>query len=146
MVSFQCGENNLKKFVLLLVLVCFLFSGCATLRQEGYVKGHPEINDKLKEAILGSKIYKGMTKEEVIASWGEPEKKGKVLGGFESTPFFSLSLKPFILAEEEWVYSVGDYQRDRFGDYTGINVKRRVFFRKGKVVNIWKQACVEPLW
>jgi hypothetical protein len=37
-----------------------------------YVGNHPELESGVKQSILNGEIVLGMTKEEVIASWGHP--------------------------------------------------------------------------
>ncbi|MDP8212068.1 MAG: hypothetical protein P9X22_02100 [Candidatus Zapsychrus exili] len=113
----------MKRFVLFLILLCFLFSGCATARRKQYVQKHPQLDEYHKKAILGGSICKGMTAEEVIVSWGQPDKWGKA--GFFSS------------AEIEWIY-YGEWHYDRFGDFTELVWWRHIFFRKGKVVS-WKK-------
>lgn len=59
--------------ILSAILVCIVLCGCATLppisQRESYVATHA-CSDRTKDAILNGKIYVGMTKEEVVASWG----------------------------------------------------------------------------
>lgn len=38
-----------------------------------YVKSHPNLKPYFKMAILDGRVAKGMAKEEVKASWGEPD-------------------------------------------------------------------------
>ena len=40
--------------------------------RKAYVAGHPELNEQTKQAILNGEILIGMTKEQLIASWGDP--------------------------------------------------------------------------
>jgi hypothetical protein len=44
------------------------------LRRREYVKEHPEISDFIKKVILEGGYAKGMTKEQIIASLGEPNR------------------------------------------------------------------------
>ncbi|MFQ5580768.1 MAG: hypothetical protein ACE5FZ_09150 [Nitrospiria bacterium] len=48
-------------------------------RIEDFLARHPELEEKRKEAIRAGRLEKGMSKEEVVASLGEPEKIKKVL-------------------------------------------------------------------
>ena len=43
------------------------------LRSE-YVERHLELTSEIKQAILEGKVIKGMTKEDVKASWGKPSR------------------------------------------------------------------------
>ena len=43
-----------------------------TSRRNAYVDGYPEMNERLKQAILNGEIFVGMTKEQLIASKGKP--------------------------------------------------------------------------
>jgi len=115
----------MKRFVLFLILLCFLFLGCATARRKQYVQKHPQLSERIKNAILEGSICRGMTKAGVYAAWGSPDKVGKVTG------FFTF-------AEEEWVYEFHDPQKNRFGEFTGITFWRHVFFRNEKVIDIKK--------
>ena len=90
----------------LFVSLCIILSGCATvspltgeklyrgyqddaIRRHTYVAEHPEIGG-LKQTILDGKLKFGMSKEEVIASYGRPNKTNRtVVPG---------------LIREQWVY------------------------------------------
>jgi hypothetical protein len=54
-----------------------LLHGCATAqhRRQDYVDERPAISAEIKTAILEGKILPGMTADDVLASWGEPERK-----------------------------------------------------------------------
>lgn len=67
-----------------MVIAFLTITGCAAIskpliksdhnfRQE-YVSRHPELSEEIKQAILNAKVIKGMTKEQVVASWGKPSK------------------------------------------------------------------------
>lgn len=85
-----------------LALVVFgcLLAGCATvspltgekisllsedstdvLRRHEYLAAHPETSQEVKDAILRGTIRTGMTKEEVIASWGDTYEKNLYSAG-----------------------------------------------------------------
>ena len=64
-------EWSLKMAVL--VLLAFLSLSCGS--QNAYVSQHPELPGAVKEAITEGKVAAGMTKEQVIASAGEPQKR-----------------------------------------------------------------------
>jgi hypothetical protein len=69
------------KQTLALFLVLALFLGaCATpttltQSREAYVKAHPDLDPKVKNAILQGGVMVGMTQDEVRASCGEPNIK-----------------------------------------------------------------------
>ena len=75
-------EDN-KSLIFFSLILLFTISGCATsgplsrpnqsFRQE-YLNSHPELSPQIRQAILEGKVIKGMTKENVMASWGEPTK------------------------------------------------------------------------
>lgn len=57
---------------------------------EGYVEAHPDLNLVTKQCILENKIRLGMTKEEVVASWGKPRDINKTVGSWG--------------VHEQWIY------------------------------------------
>ncbi len=69
------------KQTLALVLALALLAGaCATpttltQSREAYVKAHPELDPKVKTAILQGGAVPGMSQEEVLVSCGEPNLK-----------------------------------------------------------------------
>lgn len=62
---------SFNKLLFIVLLIMLLLIGCYTSR-EGYVTAHPELNPKIKEAIIKGKVLEGMTEDEVRASWGSP--------------------------------------------------------------------------
>jgi hypothetical protein len=54
------------------------------IRRRKYVEDHPELSDFFKKVILDGSYAKGMTKEQCIASLGEPENinKGEIYEQF----------------------------------------------------------------
>lgn len=54
-----------------------LLHGCATAQQrrQDYVDERPDIAAEIKTAILAGKVVPGMNAEDVLASWGDPERK-----------------------------------------------------------------------
>jgi hypothetical protein len=85
-----------RSFILFLFIVLLsIFSGCAGALRESYVKEHPELDGKTKKAILAEKIIIGMSKEEVIASWGNPHDINKSVGSWG--------------VHEQWVYGYWSY-------------------------------------
>ena len=66
---------------LLIFLFLFLFLGCASTRPFGvpdfssrqkYVQSNLRLSGDIKQAILDGRIVNGMTKEQVLATWGKP--------------------------------------------------------------------------
>lgn len=69
----------MKKICVLMVLALML-CGCATMfvnRRQAYVDAHPDLSEKTKQAILNGEVFVSMTKEEVIASWGDTNQKNQ---------------------------------------------------------------------
>lgn len=72
-----------------LLVIAVVLSACATpatvtQNREAYVQAHPELNSKVKEAILRGEAVAGMTPEQVTVSCGSPnlvtsekDKRGK---------------------------------------------------------------------
>ena len=90
------NKNTLN--IILFIAGSFLISGCATIKspitgktyfkgmeteeywkevRQDYINKHPSLPPKIKSAILGEKIILGMTKEQVLASWGDPAETHK---------------------------------------------------------------------
>jgi outer membrane protein assembly factor BamE (lipoprotein component of BamABCDE complex) len=60
------------KKILFILSICLL-AGCATtINKQEYINKHPQLTEETKQAILNSKVYIGMTKEQVETSWGKP--------------------------------------------------------------------------
>ena len=90
--SFE-GSGALKH--LLILSLCFLLlAGCTGLqdqkRREQYVDSHPELSGEVERLIVQGKIQIGMSKDEVLASWGKPRQIHQTVG-------------PWGL-HEQWVY------------------------------------------
>jgi len=47
-----------------------------------YVFTHPQLSDRILEAILNAKVLIGMPEEAVFASWGKPERKNVSVGSY----------------------------------------------------------------
>ena len=71
----------MKKMILYVFGFIFVLIGCAAggplLKpgfsfRSGYINNHPELAVGVKNAILKGEVIKGMTKDEVRASWGKP--------------------------------------------------------------------------
>ena len=69
--------NRLPHSVIVMALVTAL-AGCKTdsqLRTEqarAYVTSHGQLDPRTAAAIVSNQVHKDMTKEQVIASWGQP--------------------------------------------------------------------------
>lgn len=75
--------ENIKLIFIFLVI---LITGCATTSQarasnhesrKNYVESHLELSLGIKQAILQGKVIEGMTKQDVFATWGEPNNTSK---------------------------------------------------------------------
>jgi outer membrane protein assembly factor BamE (lipoprotein component of BamABCDE complex) len=62
---------SFNKILFITILIMSLSIGCYVSR-EAYISGHPELNPKIKEAIIKGEVLEGMTEDEVRASWGTP--------------------------------------------------------------------------
>jgi len=88
--------------VLAFVLSCFV--SCADdesddVRQRGWVDAHPELSNDVRRAILAGDLVPeiGMTRDDVLASIGEPDRKETVEPPHVLYPAF-----------ERWVYESRD--------------------------------------
>lgn len=68
----------------MILSLSLLLCSCATTSQakmpnsesrKNYVEAHPDLSLEIKQAILEGKVIEGMTKEDVLATWGEPNEK-----------------------------------------------------------------------
>ena len=59
--------------LILVLLICMLAS-CAGSRRKNYVKLHSYLDKETKRLILNGNIFIGMTKTQLLASWGRPTK------------------------------------------------------------------------
>jgi len=69
-----------KKTLIAVIIVSLFLGACATTTtltqsRENYVKAHPDLDPKVKNAILQGGAVVGMTQDEVRASCGEPNIK-----------------------------------------------------------------------
>lgn len=74
-------------------LICFLLtgltlSGCAVNNEylikarQDYINSHSQRPKEIKECIANGSIMRGMTKEEVILSWGDTSEKNKTVTAY----------------------------------------------------------------
>jgi outer membrane protein assembly factor BamE (lipoprotein component of BamABCDE complex) len=74
---------NTKIKFQIVILLFFMIIGCATTSQakapngesrKYYVETHPGLSPEIKQAILKGKVIEGMTKQDVLVTWGEPSR------------------------------------------------------------------------
>ena len=80
---------SLLKKLCMITSITSLLIGCSVSR-EAYISGHPELNPKIKEAIIKGEVLEGMMEDEVRASWGTPY---QIVKGTEGD-FYYVYLKP----------------------------------------------------
>jgi len=94
-------EAIVKTLLVFVICSTFFLSGCADLSKakqpdpHGYVKIHPQLSEKFKQAILNRQLIIGMSKDDVIAVMGEPFEFDKHI----TTTRWNRS--------EQWVYNNG---------------------------------------
>ncbi|MBL7130969.1 MAG: hypothetical protein ISS45_06185 [Candidatus Omnitrophica bacterium] len=123
---------DIKRLYLIRTLVIFSFIflltilGCASSgpllkpdmdSRQGYVMNHPELSYEIKQAILEGKVIKGMTKDNVRASWGEASEVIDIT----KTRFYTGK------SEESWIYRPFPFSLEPI---------REVAFKNGTVINI----------
>lgn len=72
-----------------ITLLAIAFTSCASARRQSYVEKY---NTQYTEVILNGNVAKGMSKREVIASWGQPERKSESLEGVDIWTYGSVTL------------------------------------------------------
>ena len=73
--------------------VVMIFSSCASTplmkpglnNRTAYIDNHPYLDQSIREAIVKGKVIKGMSFDDVRATWGEPDE----IGTSESSKFLS---------------------------------------------------------
>lgn len=63
------------KTLISIAVILFVLAGCGPSKmalRQAYIDAHPELDYDTREWIRNGKIAKGMTKEQVRASWGDP--------------------------------------------------------------------------
>jgi len=93
----------MRKLLFLLVCLSLLLSSCALTtvqaleqkRREDYIRINPDIEPRYKEAILSAKIMLGMSSDQVLASWGRPDKIHRSVGRWG--------------VHEQWIYGKTPY-------------------------------------
>ncbi|MFQ5957576.1 MAG: hypothetical protein ACE5KK_07375 [Candidatus Brocadiales bacterium] len=65
----------MKNLPLKLIFLVIFVNGCVQTQEQvrrDYIDKHPELSERIREAILNGEIIIGMAQEEVVASWGAP--------------------------------------------------------------------------
>jgi len=80
----ETKEGEMKKFTIMVIssiILINLTTSCGVYyrkkiqeRRTSYVQNHPELDERTKSAILNGRIFIGMNTEQVLASWGKPNK------------------------------------------------------------------------
>lgn len=97
----------------------FLISGCARslssdplhfwgeanpkedrVRREAYVATHPELTEEQRNLLVAGEVWRGMSKDEAVASRGLPHDIWRNHGGDRHL--------------EKWIYRYGYYHRENF--------------------------------
>ena len=87
------------KRIFLIGIIWFFLMGCVAAinaqRREQYILNHPELSANMKRTIAVGTIMIGMTKEQVIASWGRPRDINRTVTRYST--------------REQWVYGEFPY-------------------------------------
>jgi len=65
--------------VLFSALAVLAACGTAAQRRQGYVDANPGLQPEIASAILEGEIAEGMTREDVRAAWGDPERETRAI-------------------------------------------------------------------
>ena len=68
----------MKKYGLIVIILSLIFlQACVTpqTRRQDYVDEHPDLSADISSSILKGEIAKGMSREDVRAAWGDPERE-----------------------------------------------------------------------
>lgn len=95
-----------------LLLISFMAVGCYFTdsgRQESYINEHPSTSLDIKKLILEGLIDVGMTREQIIASWGKPQRV--TITTTRSNKIFSTLhyIRTFIYLENDIVTTIHRY-------------------------------------
>lgn len=105
-----------------LLLLGLILSGCiandySIKARQDYIDSHPQRPRKIRECIAEGIIMRGMTKEEVILSWGDTSNKNKTVTAFGES--------------EQWVY-------DKFiTEGNNISNREYLYFENG-ILDSWQ--------
>ena len=64
----------MKRLIFGFILAAVLTAGCSSTqtRREAYVRANPLMPETKAAQILRGEVWRGMTKEDVLAAWGDP--------------------------------------------------------------------------
>jgi len=120
-----------KRLIIFGIMLLFLLSGCATNAlslepninsKQKYIENHRGLSIEIKEAILEGKVIKGMTKDNVRASWGSPTE-----------------IEDFSTNSNAWWYEEGGEGWWYKPSFLSLGPIRYIEFKQGVVVEISKQ-------
>jgi len=105
-----------------LLFLGLTLAGCATNEylikaRQDYIDSHSQRPQKIKECIAKGSIMRGMTKEEVIVSWGDTLYKNKTVTAFGES--------------EQWVYNKW------IGEGADISNRQYLYFENG-ILDSWQ--------
>ncbi len=115
-------KNNLIN----LIIILLLFVGCAAKgpffkpkesSKNIYLNSHPEIKEQIRQAIISGDIILGMSKDDVIVTWGKPDRIFP-----EGVPRFKYEPPPW---NEQWFWK-GNFLRTFSQDCTITFVENKV--------------------
>jgi len=106
---------ELKKYITF--FLCLFLLCCAVDRRQQYIKTHPNLEERTRDAIENGDILIGMTYEQVLASRGRPFNINKTTTAE--------------MVYEQWVYYDSDLVilKPKIGKYA------YVYFENGKVTS-----------
>ena len=113
----------MKTKILSLMFCGFFLGGCVDYRakvsgrRQTYVDSHPDLPVQIRRTILNGQLALGMTREEVIASYGFPNNVDKGDYIFD--------------ADEQWIYRI--YKTDQLNrNNRGRNY---LYFKEGRLIS-----------
>ncbi len=61
--------------------VLLILAGCvtATGRRQEYLEDHQDLRPEIAAAILAGRVVEGMTRDDVRAAWGDPERETRAI-------------------------------------------------------------------
>ena len=97
--NYRFLKSGMSWVLMLLILTSCTFLARPTVKthfssRQEYISRHPELGEEIKQAILGAKVIKGMTKNEILATWGNPDRVSN----------HSTDPRWFEKGEEDWEY------------------------------------------
>jgi len=108
----------LRTLPILLVAAFSLLAGCsgqwrtdyqiAHERVAAYIQAHPDLDPATKEAMQGFDLRKGMTMEQVIATWGRPAVVQRFRDGAMQYWYFGCDWPHFCTSPDEQFFPPPD--------------------------------------